>query len=470
MIGGTLVVLGLLLSLAALTGARLNAAPRSRLAAFAVSPLNPVTWESLLAIGAGFFVESLGIGLALAAFSAGASLVLIGVGLVLIGLGIETCRVVASIERRRVAIPGTPTLHAHPYRPYGRTWRDVVSAVFFDLNRWRDVVYVVVAFPLTVLELLVVAFLWILAIVLLAVPIGLAVEGPRVLGWLPGTAAGFDALGATAAFGFGLVLAPVAATVTQGLLTLHRAVVSGLLCESEQRALRRRVATLEGSRRAVLDAEATELRRIERDLHDGAQQRLVMLAMELGLAAEKIDDEPERAKAMVLAARDQARQTLAELRDLVRGIAPSILVDRGLVPAIQSLAGRSAVPALVSSSLPPGLRLPEAVERAAYFVVAESLTNIAKHGAGQATHCSIDCRREGANLVVEVRDDGPGGARPVANGGLAGLTGRVEALDGRLDIVSPAGGPTLIRAAIPVPGWEPVPAEEPGPNLPQEPR
>jgi len=245
----------------------------------------------------------------------------------------------------------------------------------------------------------------------------------------------------------GLVVAPIAASVSQGLMSLHRAVVSGLLCDSERGQLERRVEKLEGSRKAVLDVEASELRRIERDLHDGAQQRLVMLTMDLSLAAERIDADPVSARALVVDAMDQARQALAELRDLVRGIAPAILLDRGLVAALSAIAGRCPVPTVVESTLPIGERLPDATERAAYFVVAEALANVAKHAS--AGRCEIRCRREAERLVVEVWDDGAGGARVLPGGGLAGLAGRVEALDGSLKVQSPSGGPTLVRAEMP---------------------
>ena len=254
-------------------------------------------------------------------------------------------------------------------------------------------------------------------------------------------------------------MAAVAASVSQGLMALHRAVVAGLLCDSEQRQLQRRVETLEESRKTVIDVEATELRRIERDLHDGAQQRLVMLSIDLGLAAERLDTDPAAARALVVEAQDQARLALAELRDLVRGIAPAILLDRGLVPALSAIAGRCPVPSAVESALAPGERLPDATERAAYFVVAEALANVAKHAS--AGRCEIRCRREGQRrdrgrrdgdrLVVEVWDDGAGGARILPAGGLAGLAGRVEALDGTLTVESPEGGPTLVHAEIPLP-------------------
>jgi signal transduction histidine kinase len=238
-------------------------------------------------------------------------------------------------------------------------------------------------------------------------------------------------------------------------MVLHRAVVSGLLCTSESRALRQQVRTLQESRSAVLDVEASELHRIERDLHDGAQQRLVMLNLDLGLASERIDSDPEAARKLVLEAQDQARQALGELRDLVRGIAPAILLDRGLVPALGSIAARGPVPTVVQSDLTVGERLPAAVERAAYFVVAEALANVAKHS--RADRCEVRCRRNGATLVVEVWDDGVGGATVDPGGGLAGLFGRVAGVDGTMTVMSPTEGGTLIRAEIPVPTWGPQP-------------
>jgi signal transduction histidine kinase len=172
-----------------------------------------------------------------------------------------------------------------------------------------------------------------------------------------------------------------------------------------------------------------------------------MLAIDLSLAADKVDKDPRAAKALMNDAREQARQALAELRDLVRGSAPSILLDRGLVAALGSIAGRCPVPTMVESALPAGERQPHAVERAAYFVVAEALTNVAKHA--QATACEIRCRRESGRLIVEVWDNGKGGASLSDGGGLAGLRDRVEALDGTLRVDSPDGGPTLLRAELP---------------------
>ncbi|HSW42522.1 MAG TPA: sensor domain-containing protein [Patescibacteria group bacterium] len=445
MIGAPFLVLGLLLVLGALVGAQVAGRDRGAVASFVLSPLHPATWRATAAIVLGFWVELFALVLVLAAFSSGTSLLFVGIGFVFVGLAIEGCRLVARAERWRAALADRRPLLPHAYRPYGSGLRDLILAVFLDISRWRDVVYVFVAFPLTVLEFVVSVGLWTASILLLCVPVWYVTTG------LPDVATGFPALSPGAVLAAGLVglgLAPVAASVSRGLMALHRAVVAGLLCDSERRALERRVETLEGSRKAVLDVEASELRRIERDLHDGAQQRLVMLTIDLSLAAERIDTDPAAARELLVEARDQARLALAELRDLVRGVAPAILMDRGLVPALSAIAGRCPVPTVVVSTLPDGHRLPDAAERAAYFVVAEALANVAKHAS--ATRCEVRCRAEARGLVVEVWDDGAGGARVVPGGGLAGLAGRVEALDGSLTVESPAGGPTTIRAEIPV--------------------
>ena len=449
MIGAPFLVLGLLVALSAVIGTRVAGRRRGAVADFLLSPLHPATWAAAAAIFVGFWVELFAFLIVTGLLSGGASLLVVGIGFVLVALAIEAARLFARIERHRAGWTTPLPLRPHPYRPYGSSPRELIVAVFLDLNRWRDVVYVLIAFPLAALEFAVIVVLWAGAIGLLSMPIWFAVGAPPfdIIGrTLP------SSVGAIVSVFAGLGLSAAAATVTRGLMTLHRAVISGLLCISERRALEQRVQTLEVSRRTVLDVEATELRRLERDLHDGAQQRLVMLSMQLGLAAERIDDDPAEAKTLVVDALDQARQALAELRDLVRGIAPAILVDRGLVPALSALAGRSPVSTVVASELPEGLRLPDATERAAYFVVAESVANVAKHAS--ARRCEIRCRLDDGRLIVEVEDDGVGGAITVPGGGLAGLAGRVEALDGTLVVTSPPGGPTIVRAEIGLPAGE----------------
>ena len=459
MIGAPILILGLLLLLTGLFSARIpgeasfassgfpfaprrdGEAPRDPLRAFLFSPIHPATWNAVLFAIVGFIVGVVAFASIISAFSAGVATLLAGIGIVLIVLGIEGSRLVARLERRRARLADPRPVLAHPYKPLRGDFLTLIRAEFLDEARWRDVLYVGVNFPLVILEFVLVVVLWGLTIALLAGPVTLT-GTPAVWTWLAVLA--------------GIGMLPIAASLTQLVAILHRAVISGLIGSSETRELRRQVETLRESRSAVLDAEAGELRRIERDLHDGAQQRLVMLTIDLGLAAERIDTDAAGAKELVLEARAEAQQALAELRSLVRGIAPAILLDRGLVPAIESISARGAVPTSVRSELPSGERLPDAIERAAYFVVAEALVNVAKHSA--ATRCEVRCRRDGSNLVVEVWDDGRGAATVGPVGGLAGLAGRVEGVDGTFSVSSPGGGPTLVAAAIPVPAWQPATA------------
>jgi signal transduction histidine kinase len=220
------------------------------------------------------------------------------------------------------------------------------------------------------------------------------------------------------------------------LVAVHGAVVRG------QRE--HRIRRLEETRAGAVDVQESELRRIERDLHDGAQARLVSLGMSLGRAEQALDKDPEAVRELLAEARQGAGEALAELRDLARGIRPPILTDRGLEPAISALTARSPVPVTLSVDVPE--RPPATVESAAYFTVAEALANAIKHAhAGR-----VDIRIQSANgrLVAEVADDGAGGADPLGRG-LTGLRQRAEALDGTLKVTSPDGGPTTVRAELP---------------------
>jgi signal transduction histidine kinase len=207
-----------------------------------------------------------------------------------------------------------------------------------------------------------------------------------------------------------------------------------------------RVDELTRTRRGALDVQAAELRRIERDLHDGAQARLVSLMMLLGRAEDRLRDVPEVA-GMLRDARLEAGAAIAELRDLARGIAPPVLADRGLVPAIEALGRRSGMPVVIDATRADPARRPvPVVETAAYFVVAESLTNAAKHARGASAR--VEVVHADDRLVLEIADDGPGGADP-GGSGLTGLRHRVEALDGALELRSPAGAGTTIRVELP---------------------
>jgi signal transduction histidine kinase len=209
-----------------------------------------------------------------------------------------------------------------------------------------------------------------------------------------------------------------------------------------QQELEDRVDVLTRTRRGAVDVQAAELRRIERDLHDGAQARLVALSMHLGRAEARLDDHPELAE-MVRRAREEAGSAIAELRDLARGIAPPVLADRGLAAALEGLSRRSAIPVTVEAEIDE--RPPPVVETAAYFVAAEAITNAAKHAGGVPVR--VRAAQEGDTLVVEVSDSGRGGADPDGSG-LTGLRHRVEALDGRLTVTSSAGRGTTVRAEL----------------------
>ncbi|HXR28503.1 MAG TPA: histidine kinase, partial [Solirubrobacteraceae bacterium] len=213
-----------------------------------------------------------------------------------------------------------------------------------------------------------------------------------------------------------------------------------------RRALRARIDMLTRTRRQAVDAQAAELRRIERDLHDGAQARLVALTLQLGRAELRAAEQPE-VRLLIQEAQQEAQHAIAELRDLARGIVPPLLADRGLVAAVQSLAARYGMGTAVQ--VDTHRRVAPAVESAAYFVIAESLTNTAKHA--DAAHSWVRVIDERRSLRVLVGDDGRGGADPQGLG-LAGLRARVEALDGNMSVASPGGEGTLVEVSIPC-GW-----------------
>ncbi|WP_145499608.1 sensor histidine kinase [Streptomyces sp. CFMR 7] len=239
------------------------------------------------------------------------------------------------------------------------------------------------------------------------------------------------------------VLWPVLPFITRGLTAVDRALVRGLLSPSDE--LERRIAELESDRGVVVDTAAADLRRIERDLHDGAQARLVALAMGLGLAKEKLTDDPEAAARMVEEAHGEVKVALQELRDLARGIHPAVLTDRGLDAALSAIASRCTVPVSVSVDLPG--RPAEAIEGIAYFTVSELLQNVSKHSGARSA--SVEVWRAADRLLIQVTDDGSGGARLDGGSGMAGLAERLDAVDGLFVLDSPVGGPTAVTAELP---------------------
>ncbi|MEH0821585.1 MULTISPECIES: sensor histidine kinase [unclassified Micromonospora] len=247
----------------------------------------------------------------------------------------------------------------------------------------------------------------------------------------------------------GLIFLLTLPIVVRGSALLQAGFARGLLTGVAE--MRDRITVLEEQKRAAVSAEAAALRRLERDIHDGPQQRLVRLAMDLSRARQQLATDPEAAARTLDEAIAQTRDTLAELRALSRGIAPPVLVDRGLPSAVAALAGRSLVP--VDLNLDDRLgnpkgRLDPLVESTAYFVVAEALTNVAKHSG--ATGCAVTVQRHDDRLDVTIGDDGVGGAHVAKGHGLAGIADRVRAAGGLLRVESPAGGPTTVRAMLPL--------------------
>jgi signal transduction histidine kinase len=308
---------------------------------------------------------------------------------------------------------------------------------------WREVAYLVLLGPIGLLGALLVLAAWTGAAVLLLLPLYnpmLANGGAHLFNLIIDTVPETALLGAA---GVGLALA--APWIARAVAGAEGRLASGLLGPSERAALVNRVDELRARREQLVDVVEAERRRIERDLHDGAQQRLVALAMNLGMAKEKFDKDPEAARALVQEAHAEAKLAMVELRNLARGIHPAVLSDRGLDAALSSLAGRAPVPVAVDVSVAE--RPPPAIETIAYFVVAEALTNIARHAG--ASRAAVSVARQNGHLKVEITDNGIGGADAGRGTGLAGLVDRVTSVDGTLHINSPAGGPTILTVELP---------------------
>jgi signal transduction histidine kinase len=243
----------------------------------------------------------------------------------------------------------------------------------------------------------------------------------------------------------GLVLLPLVPWVIRGFARLDAAAARWGLSPSKTEALEERVDTLRQTQARSVDIAMADRRQIERDLHDGAQQRLLSLGMDLGMALEKFESDPDAARALVGDAHQELQRAIAELRNLARGIHPAVLTDRGLDAALSALAARSPIPVRLDVELRE--RPPASVEATAYFIVAEALANAAKYARAHAVDVRV--RLIGDKLHVEVADDGVGGAEERPGGGIAGLADRASSVEGSLSLTSPAGGPTIIAAELP---------------------
>jgi signal transduction histidine kinase len=362
------------------------------------------------------------------------ALLVVGV-LLLAGLPL-IASVVAAVERSRMQLllGRRPPSDSVPWRTRLRALRSMPVA-------WPEVGYtVLLTVVLWVVDVVALNLLVTFPGVLLAAPVLVRTGTPIDMGsWQIDTTSE-----AWLAVGPGLLLL-TAGLYGATLLAAAQASLTRLLLDPPHARLAETLAELRRSRVGLVDAFETERRRIERDLHDGAQQRLVALTMTLGRAELEI---PEGAGLdLVREAQGQAETALEELRSTVRGIHPRVLVDHGIEAAVHEVADATEVPVTVDVTLPG--RLPGPLEAAAYFVVSEALTNVVRHARARSVR--VHGRVAGGRLVLTVLDDGVGGAKVRPGGGLAGLALRVEALDGELAVTSPAGGPTEVRATCPVP-------------------
>ncbi|MEV8348276.1 sensor histidine kinase [Streptomyces niveus] len=347
----------------------------------------------------------------------------------------------AAVERRRMRLV-EPVPVPDPHRSLaGAGRRGRLRTRLRERATWRELGYVVVFAPLQVCVGLALAIGLTFAVVLLAAPLIVWNAGPEDVMIIPGrpVESPLHALPATAAGLLALVLCAYAAGLLAG------AQVKTAVFVLSPRDEERQVVELTRSRARLADAFEAERRRIERDLHDGAQAQLVALTMTLGLAELELRESGSPATELVSRARGEARLALTQLRDLVRGIYPQVLTDHGLDAAVAEIALRSPIPVDVDIDLPR--RLPDAVETVAYFTVTEALTNAAKHSG--ATRLTVVGRLKRGTLTLVITDNGRGGAVPSAGAGLQGLADRVAILKGRLVVSSPVGGPTRVGVEVP---------------------
>jgi signal transduction histidine kinase len=406
---------------------------------------SPRTWLALISHLAGLFIGFVAFFVAAVGFSLGLALIPIAlVGLPVFGCTLRFTEGLAWLERARFAflldapMPGWPAASRT-----GWYWWGIVAKPKTMTRRatLAEASYALLRLPASLAMAAISVCGWSLGLVLLLLPF-YNNQLPGGGAHLGGVVVHGSAVVFLSAAGLGILLA--AAQVTRWLAAADAAATRFLL--SPPADLAARVAELERSRERVVDAAEAERRRIERDLHDGAQQRLVALAMELGRAQARFADDIDGARELVDQAHAQAKAALTELRNLVRGVHPPVLTDRGLDAALSGLVAVCPVPVDLRVDVP--VRPRASVEAVAYFTVAEALTNVAKHS--RASHVTVVAEQRGypGTLTIMISDDGIGGADP-HGAGLAGLADRVSGVDGRFSVESPSGGPTIIAAELP---------------------
>ncbi|MFF4991068.1 sensor histidine kinase [Streptosporangium saharense] len=405
--------------------------------------VDPMTWRAVPYLLGGVFHGMVCLAVLGSVIPFALTLAVLWVGAPLLALTMVASRGAAMLERRLVRLAFGVKI-PDPYRP-GVRGNPLLrcGGALADPATWKDLLYLALLPVVGLVEFVVSAILW-------AVTLALLVTPPLVLSGRAGVQIVGDLtvdgpVGALMCVPLGLGAFVVTLYATRGMARLHGLLAVALLGSKEPKSSVAGAARLSASRARGADAAEAERRRIERDLHDGAQQRLLSVAMDLGRAQTKLDSDPETARRLLAQAHEGAKAAIAELRDLARGIHPAILTDRGLDAALSALAARAPVRVAVSVEIAE--RPPAAVESTAYFVVAEALTNMVKHSG--ATEASVRVGLCDGKVVVEVRDNGSGGALARPGGGLAGLADRAATVDGVLGVDSPPGGPTVIRAELP---------------------
>lgn len=421
--------------------------------------LRPSTWRQiandLAYIMPGFFISLISFTVLVTLFCLGLSTIIIWVGLPVLVAALASARWFATVNRaalQRWAGEIPPVHYRTPQRSTisgmfrnladPQLWKDFIHGLFISFPYRTAAFCIALTFAAGSLGLLT-QWIWISYLPPENIQLAEILNLDTVLNVSPATAGlWFDLL-------CGVVLLLLLPFITH-LLALGDAALTRVLLTNETIALRARSEELATSRAQVVSEEAQTMRKIERDLHDGPQQRLIRLQMDVEAAQRRMATDPEGANRLMEGALEQSREALNELRALSRGIAPPLLADRGLHVAVASVAARATVPVQVSGNLRPADRLPEAAENAAFFVVSEALANVSKHA--RASTAAVTLNRSESELAIEVSDDGSGGAHVGKGHGLAGLIDRLAGVDGSLEISSPAGGPTTLRASIPLLG------------------
>ncbi|CAL9484652.1 sensor histidine kinase [Streptomyces sp. NPDC003362] len=421
-----------------------------RLPAALRAPFAARSWREFAYVLLGLPIGVLLFTYAVTMLSLGAGLLVTFLGVPVLAAGLAGCRGLGALERTRArALLGMRVADPEPVRVRKSGLMAWMGAVLKSGTSWRHLLYAVLHFPWAVFSFSVAVAFWAYGWAMLTYPLWFWVfpmyggqDGLQLYGDETHRVYLDNPFEITVTALVGLLFTLATPWIVRALTTVDRLLVHGLLGPSR---LASRVEELESDRGAVVDTAAADLRRIERDLHDGAQARLVALAMDLGLAKEKLAHDPQAAARMVDEAHGEVKTALRELRDLARGIHPAVLTDRGLDAALSAVASRSTVPVRVEVDL--AARPAPAIEGIAYFTVSELLQNVSKHS--RARSASVDVWRSENRLMLQVVDDGVGGADASAGSGLAGLAERLDAVDGILVVDSPAGGPTRVTAELP---------------------